>query len=553
MASALSQPEAAEESIVRELVARVDWRHAFEAVFLFLIFAGLLAMVQYSTPAPVGNDGYYHIRLADIMRQQGLALRVRFIWLPKTILNEAAYYDHHMLYHAILALFIPGAPHQAVPDSALLNAAKVSSVVIPALAYVAIWWLLDRQGVPWASIWAMGLFAVSDGFLFRMSMVRAQAASLLALALGLHWLLHRQWWPLLLLGFAYVWLYNAFPLLLLVAGVVVVARLIGEGRFEWQALVFPAAGIGLGMLINPYFPQDIQFIVRHLLPKIAQPETNVGNEWFPYETWTIVENSTLALALCGLGAFAVGWRRQRMSVPTLIAMLLAAVFGLMFLKSRRFVEYFPAFALIFGALSISPLVDRWALSIAATLHHGWQRVRAWREHRDPATLVYERPPNLQTYAEMVVPGMLALILILPLFRAMLRARDLLADQKPAAVMADAADWLEENAPPGAMIFQTDWDDFPRLFFYNTRSIYLAGLDPTYSHLYDPELYDTWVNITRGLISNPSAIIREEFGGEFVISDLEHDAFLRVAARDPGLREMYRDEWAVIWQVLPPSE
>lgn len=41
-----------------------------------------------------------------------------------------------------------------------------------------------------------------------------------------------------------------------------------------------------------------------------------------------------------------------------------------------------------------------------------------------------------------------------------------------------------------MVFQTNWDDFPRLFFYNSASVYTAGLDPTYLQLYDAELYDS---------------------------------------------------------------
>ncbi len=515
MASVLSQPEAAEEPVVGVLVARVDWRHAIEAIILFFLFVGLFAMVQYASPAPVGNDGYYHIRIADIMRQEGL--RVRFIWLPKTILNEDAYYDHHMLYHAVLALFIPGDPRAPVPDDVLLKSAKAASVAIPALAFLAIWWLLDRQGVPWASIWAIGLFAVSDAFLFRMSMVRAQAASLLMLAMGLHWLLHQRYWPLLLLGFFYVWLYNAFPLLLLIAGVVVGATWFAERRFDWRGLAFPAAGIVLGLLLNPYFPQNIVFIVQHVLPKLGAAQTGLGNEWFPYETWTVVLNSTGALALMGLGTFALGWRGQRMSTLTLIALLLALIFGLMLFKSRRFVEYFPAFALIFGALSISPLLDRWA--------------------------------SVQKYGEYLMPTLLALILVVPLFRSIQRARALVEDQKPASIMADAANWLEANAPPGSMIFQTDWDDFPRLFFYNTKSVYLAGLDVTYSQLYDEDLYETWVDITRGRVDQPGAIIRDRFEGDYVISDLTHDAFVDAVSGDPVLREVYRDEHAVIWQVV----
>lgn len=524
MASVLSQPETAEDPIVGELVAQVDWRHAMEAVLLFLVFAGLFTVIQYATPALVGNDGYYHIRLADIMRQEGM--RVDFHWLPLTILNEHAYYDHHMLYHVILALFVPGDPGAPVPDATLITAAKMASIVLPALAFVSIWWLLDRQGVPWPSIWALALFAVSDAFLFRMSMVRAQSISLMVLALGLHWLLQERHWPLMGLGFVYVWLYNAFPLLLVVAAVVVITRWLTGRGFNWRGLTFPAAGIGLGLLINPYFPQNLIFILQHLVPKFGAAQTGLGNEWFPYDTWDVVVNSTGALALCVLGAYAIGWRGQRMSRSTLIALILAVMFGLMMFKARRFVEYFPAFALIFGAFSLSPMLDRWA-SVQPQPDHPW----------DPR-------------GQALVPLLLTLILVVPLVRSLQRAREAVASQRPADSLAGAANWLEENTPPGSMIFQTDWDDFTRLFFYNTASIYTAGLDPTYLELSDAELYDLWVRITRGEVDQPSTAIREEFGGAYVVSDLDHTAFLRDAEDDPGLREVYRDDDAVVYEVLP---
>ena len=114
----------------------------------------------------------------------------------------------------------------------MLVAAKWASVFMPAVAFVAIWWLLRGQQVRYASIWALGLFAVSEAFLYRMSMPRTQAASLLVLALGLHVLLQRKFVWLIPLGFLYVWLYNAFPLLIVIAVVYAVAAFLTERRLE---------------------------------------------------------------------------------------------------------------------------------------------------------------------------------------------------------------------------------------------------------------------------------------------------------------------------------
>ena len=501
-------PEIRATTFARRLAARVDTRALLTGAALFALFSALFAFVQFGTLALADNDGFYHLRMAALIRQYGL--RVPFTWLPLSILNQDAFYDHHLLYHVYLALFTGGS------DQAVLVAAKWASVFMPAAACVAIWWLLRGQQVRYAAIWALGLFAVSEAFLYRMSMPRAQAASLLVLALGLHWLLRRKFVWLIPLGFLYVWLYNAFPLLLVIAVVYAIAACLTERRLEWKAVIYPGAGIALGLIINPYFPQNITFIVNHLAPKIGELGARVGNEWYPYDTWALIENSGFAIAAFVLGVFVLIWRGRKFDRGTLTAFALAVLFGLLTFKSRRFIEYFPAFALIFAALSVSPLLDR-AVEI--------ERVK-----------------------RLVPIGLLA-ILIAPLIITLTQARSVMAAQaKPAETYAAASYWIAQHAEPGTLIFQTDWDDFPRLFFYNPANVYTVGLDPTYLQLYDPALYDRWIRITQGKVERPGAQIRSRFGGEYVITDLQHTAFLKQARNDPSLKEVFRDKYAVVFEV-----
>jgi hypothetical protein len=492
----------------RRWLTRLDTRALLTGAALFALFTALLAFVQFGTAALADNDGFYHLRLAALMRESGL--RVPFTWLPLSILNQDAFYDHHLLYHVYLSLFAGGS------DQAILVAGKWASIFMPAAAFVAVWWLLRGQRVRYAALWTLGLFAVSEAFLYRMSMPRAQAASLLVLALGLHWLLQRKFVWLIPLGFLYVWLYNAFPLLIVISLIYAVAAFLTERRIEWKAVVYPSVGIALGLVINPYFPQNITFIVSHLAPKIGELGASVGNEWYPYDTWVLVRNSGFALAAFIAGAFALGWRGHKFDRATLTAFALAVFFGLLTLKARRFIEYFPAFALIFAALSVSPLLERAAES---------------------------------DRAKRLIPIGLLAILIAPLIITLTQARVAMADQsKPVDTYAAASYWISQHAQPGAMIFQTDWDDFPRLFFYNPANVYTIGLDPTYLQLHDAALYDEWVKITQGKVERPSTAIRSRFGGEYVITDLRHTAFLKQAQNDPGLKEVFRDKYAVVFEV-----
>ena len=486
------------------------------AAAVLLAAVALFAVIQWATPGIVGNDGYYHIKMAYLMRQEGL--KPAFDALPLTILNPADYYDHHLLFHLFLTPLAPTDP-AADGGAALTQGAKLATVLLPALAVVAVWWLLRGQRVPFAAAWALGLFAVSEAFLYRMSMARAQSGALLLLVLAVHWLLTGRHKWLAPLGFVFVWYYNAFPLLLVVAGVYVVAEFMLARRVVWPALLFPALGIALGVVVNPYFPENVIFIAGHLLPKVGQSAVPVGNEWSPYETWTVVQNSGAALAAVLLGALALGWREERIDRATLVGLGLAGVFGLMLFRSRRFVEYFPPFALLFLAFATAPLLRSWLAQPAAE--------RPWRRLAPVAALV-----------------ILAALLVL----TVRDARALVADSRPANLYADAMLWLHEKAPPGTTIFQTDWDDFTRQFFYAGDLRYINGLDPTFMQLYNENDYDTWVDITRGRVADPGSLIHSHFGASYVFSDLTHEAFLEEAADDPALAEVYRDEYAVIFAV-----
>ena len=488
------------------------------AVTLLTLFSALFAAIQYATAGLIGNDGYYHIKIAYLMRQQGL--KPAFDALPLTILNSEAFYDHHFLYHVYLAVFARIDP--AVDGGlALTQSAKIASIFLPAFTFLAIWWLLRAQHVRWAAVWAIGLFAVSEAFLYRMSMPRAQALSLLLLILAVHWLLQKRYWLLLPLGFVFVWAYNAFPLLLVVSGAYFLTILLLERRIVWQAILFPLLGMLLGLLINPYFPENISFITSHLMPKIGESATKVGNEWSPYKTETLIENSGFALVAFILGVLALGWHKERIDKNSLFTLVLTLLFGYMLFKSRRFVEYFPPFALIFFAFTLRPLLENWL----------------------------QKVPAKQIKYLSFLPVLMLGLLIYPLFISIKDARDLVDNSKPATRYADASLWLRAQTEPGTMIFQTDWDDFTRLYFYNSDVIYTAGLDPTFLELENPELFDEWVDITKGRVENPGTEIRDQFNAEYVFSDLNHESFLEMAQKDPSLTEVYRDEDAIIFSVL----
>ncbi|HST23561.1 MAG TPA: hypothetical protein VLR90_20790, partial [Blastocatellia bacterium] len=135
--------------------ARVDW--LTHAVVAFIFSGVMLAYIQFAGPNIVDYDGYYHIKTAYLIREQGLALD--FPWLKFTILDEAHYTDHHMLLHVLQM------PFTFVGDLRL--AAKLSPVFLAAFAFTIFYLLIRRYEIGYPLLWLIVLFASSSPFLYR--------------------------------------------------------------------------------------------------------------------------------------------------------------------------------------------------------------------------------------------------------------------------------------------------------------------------------------------------------------------------------------------------
>ena len=148
-----------------------------------------------------------------------------------------------------------------------------------------------------------------------------------------------------------------------------------------------------------------------------------------------------------------------------------------------------------------------------------------------------------------MPVLLSVILLFGMYISQRDAVSSIQESLPYTLYSGATKWLMAHTTPGERIFQTDWDDFPRLFFYDTYNTYMVGLDPTYMQLYDSDLYNQWVLVTNGKVNNLSQVIPSEFGAYYVVTDLQHKDFIAKASMDPGMREVYRDSLSVVYQIL----
>jgi hypothetical protein len=103
-------------------------------------------------------------------------------------------------------------------------------------------------------------------------------------------------------------------------------------------------------------------------------------------------------------------------------------------------------------------------------------------------------------------------------------------------------------PAGHIIFNTDWDDFPRLFYYDSNHYYVSGLDPSYLYDKNPELSELYERITLGKEEDPGPLIRDRFGATYIFSDNEHHDFFANARASGWFDIVYEDEQCTIFRI-----
>lgn len=478
----------------------------------------VMGWIEFSGPAILDNDGYYHIRWANMLKESAPRLP-KFEQLPLTTLNERDYVDHHYLFHVLLVPFTYG-------DSRI--GAKLAASLFSAAGITTLFALLVVYRVPYRWLWLAPLVLSSEPFLYRMSMTRAPALSLVLLGIGSYLILKRKPVWLAVLSFAFVWTYSLFPLIVVFAVAHMITIYLSERRIDLSNVAAAVSGVAAGLVINPYFPKNLILFWQHLGMKLtAQYSVDVGVEWYPYETWAILEGSALAFAIYFAALVAFNYRRRVRDPKALFFLIISFVFLLMAFKSRRFIEYWPPFAVLFGAFTLSPLLKRFNRTI------------------------FSRP--LDTSIAAIASALVIIVTVVAMALTLWQASSNVKSESDPTAYKGASEWLAANTPAGSMVFNTDWDDFPMLYYYNPNNTYIVGLDPTYLYDRDRRLWKLYERITLGNENNPAPIIRDSFGAEYVFTDNYHTDFLEIAARSGDFETVYKDDYTTVLRVVGPQE
>jgi hypothetical protein len=543
-----------------------EWLGTDEAVrWVYLIFGFfaiviVMRMLQYSTDAVCCGDfdGYYHIRWSQLLWENfshGKWLP-EFKWLPLTVLGPDTYADHHFLFHLLqipfLWFFEP------------VTAAKIATIFYGSLAIFSVYWLLFYYRVEGhLLLWLGAILTCANPFYYRMNMAKAPPLTIIYSVLGIYLLFERKYIWLLPLMFVFVWTYSLFPILWIAALIWVAIIAWNERKFEWQPLAYTGGGMILGNVINPYFPQNLGLFFEHFWTKFKVNDFSVpvGGEWYPYSALDILTHFPVAMAAMLIGYILFAPKGKKLPEKATFFLMFVTILLVSQFRSKRFAEYFPPFAILF----IGFVWQAFQSPSTPQLPEDFKREIEPFLDADKKT---EKHRNIQIAKQVAGWGLAVFFCLMLVYNfygvdrwginkeGMITS---IAASDPDDKYQEAMNWVIENVPEGERIFNCNWDDFPKMFFYSTKHTYVYGLDPNYFYSKNPDLYKRLTEITGGKVEDPAPEIRDKFGAKYIFSDAKENTDMVAKALESGWTEkVYEDSDAIILKIRdqkgePPDE
>ena len=512
------------------------WR-AVQLLTAAIVIGLIFWKLQFATSAICCGDfdGYYHIKwsrlLWESLRQHSFP--PQFIWLPLTTLDPKQYVDHHLLFHFFQM------PFTWFGDLRL--GAKISAAIFAGLAVFSCYWLVLRYRVRYSLVWLLALLACSAPFLYRLNMAKAPPFAIIFLVVSIHLLFTRKYWPLLLLSFVFALTYDMFVLLILAAVIWTGVIAWTERRFEWRPIVWVIFGSLAGLVINPYFPTNFHLLYEHLKIKLTPSDfsTKVGSEWYPYDTWEFLGNSVVACAAMVVGYLAFDPSDRKRAHHSLFFLIFASALMIMTARWRRIAEYWPPFAVIFAAFALQPWIEGTRSSFTRLSTDILDELQPFLDR--PASVSPATDADWRAIWQPVAVAVVTVTLSVFLFLNLRATFKDIASSEPHQHYRGGAEWMRANIAPRQIVFNTDWDDFPRLFYYDPEHVYVSGLDPTYLFDKDAGLSKLYDRITLGDEEDPGPLIRDRFGARYVFTDNSHDDFFDNAQASGWFEVVYEDK------------
>ncbi|MFH1759912.1 MAG: hypothetical protein ABIA63_02305 [bacterium] len=452
----------------------------------------------------LGTDAYYHIKFAFLTRTSGIIRD--FPWAQFSLWKDH-FFDKEFLYHFILQFFTFGN---------LLIGAKMSNIFFATIVFAVFYMILRKTPVRFPLLYTALLFSSGGFFLYRVCVTRPQILSISLALLTIYFILKRNYWLSFIFSFAYTLAYTGHYVILIYVFIFLITDYLENRNFDWKIIAFPIAGIICGWLLHPNFPNNIYgFYIQNVQVLISAWASNVnlgmGGEFFPMNTRQLIQVNTASLIVLFIAFFLNFFYKFKISFSSKFLFLLSFFYFAATLMTKRFAEYWVPLSIWFSASIISDYLD--------TI--------------DLKELFNEYKLEFIAFVLLIITSVGVLFVR--------SNQDLLTQTRGGSLnYINTAVWMYNNIPAKEVIYTTDWDEAPYLFYINHKNYYMVFLDPNFMYHYDKNLWQTWHDLNNGKKSDKEVypLLKNYFKTKWLFVDNTAYAFRKQLLGDPKIKLMY---------------
>lgn len=519
-------------------------------ILIFFIVFVLFSIMQFSSENLAGNDSHLYIKLAELTKERGLIKE--FPWLNSTVMNNS-FTGLHFLYYFLLIPF--------TCLGSLVFGAKLATLFFFSSMVLIFYFVLKSLKLKYNLFWCLLLLSSSGYFLFRMNLARPLNFSVIFFLLVFYALIKKNNVLLFVTSFLFVWGHASFPLSIFFVFVFVFVNYLHKKRFYYKTILASLSGVILAFFINPFFPNNLNYFNIYYLGTVPYSLTSSISEWQPLGFELVFFDSAIIFILFLVlmityfillikGFVNIRNNKKNKTEQVIIIDFLLITTGVLFVAmflQGRYIDYWVPFCVIFIAFYSEFLYDNFIRGKEKNIK---ERIRLLDRF------------SIRQLKESFVFFMIMIVLISFSSKAGFVLGRMGKDNSSNGIQ-EISQWLEKNTSKESVVFNVNWGDFSKLFFYNTHNYYITGLDPKFIYKLSPEKYWFYSHISEGVVCDKEEcskgkkrsvydVIKNEFKASYIFipqnSETNYDKLIAVLELDPRFKKVYCNDAGEIWKL-----
>ncbi len=490
-----------------------DFSSRIALCFVFIAIILYLTFLQYIAPTLYGSDGYYHLAIANFIKELGP--RYEFKWMQFS-LHKDSYADKDFAFHLFIMPFLYFIDNP-------IKAGKCAIICFNILFLLVFAAILKKYLSNFLTACFLLLPFCSVSFSVYSLFLHPALIGNTATLIGIYFLITKKWVKLFVLTLLYSLLHFSFFVLVLFGLLAEIVRFIQKKEFFFKNIYALFLGSILGFLIHPNNPHNWLWLYLNVFVLAGHTLAGTGispaGELLSSSMRGIFQsNFTVFFSVAVIMAITL-FSKVKAVFSTLVWWVTSSFYLLLAFFCDRF--WYTTNVLFF--IFFASFLKDWAVQ---------------RQDRKTAVGV-----------SAFIAGYIFLIFLFMPSNFTLVAKNIEESAFYNRGLEKAGYWMRKNIPPGETIYHDNILISSRFLCLNPNNNYLSANDPIYMYYYSPEIYKLYAKLSEGRLKYPYKVFRKVLRARYGYTAKFSGLYQQIKNDSANFRILYGDNIGVVFEVL----